>query len=190
MTVAVVILVSWISLQHRWLGVYPFWIQKLAKDKERKFSYLFVLRNGELVHMRSTNQSFFERFHMQYALFVDLNESFCWMLLNLVFWRTGRKSGKRTSWYWWICSPLPCLYGGYLLNPDVSDSDISRKIKTRQDSGWQLLMIPAWIVIQSLLWYSHTPCDFMWSSKDSSFAALIKADECIILKIASYSVLP
>ncbi len=44
--------------------------------------------------------------------------------------------------------PFHICYGGYLLNPGVSDSDISRKIKTRQDSGWQLLMIPAWIVIQ------------------------------------------
>lgn len=44
--------------------------------------------------------------------------------------------------------PFHVCYGGYLLNPGVSDSDISRKIKIRQDSGWQLLMIPAWIVIQ------------------------------------------
>ncbi|EAA2426587.1 hypothetical protein EF785_22275 [Escherichia coli] len=64
------------------LSEYKNWL----KDKERKFSYLFVLRNGELVHHEINKSELLLRgltCNMHYLM--GWNESFCWMLLNSVF---------------------------------------------------------------------------------------------------------
>lgn len=84
--------------------------------------------------------------------------------------------------------PFHVCYGGYLLNPGVSDSDISRKIKD-QTGFWLAAIDDTRMDCHSIAYYDiHTlPLIVCGHQKIVPFAALIKADECIISKIASYS---
>ena len=84
--------------------------------------------------------------------------------------------------------PFHVCYGGYLLNPGVSDSDISRKIKD-QTGFWLAAIDDTRMDCHSIAYYDiHTlPLILCGHQKIVPFAALIKADECIISKIASYS---
>ena len=84
--------------------------------------------------------------------------------------------------------PFHVCYGGYLLNPGVSDSDISRKIKD-QTGFWLAAIDDTRMDCHSIAYYDiHTlPLISCGHQKIVPFAALIKADECIISKISSYS---
>ncbi|SUI38499.1 Uncharacterised protein [Salmonella enterica subsp. enterica serovar Typhimurium] len=72
--------------------------------------------------------------------------------------------------------PFHICYGGYLLNPGVSDSDISRKIKD-QAGFWLAAIDDTRMDCHSIAYYDiHTlPLIFVWSSKDSSFCRVNKS---------------
>ncbi len=73
--------------------------------------------------------------------------------------------------------PFHVCYGGYLLNPDVSDSDISRKIKD-QTGFWLAAIDDTRMDCHSIAYYDiHTlPLISCGHQKIVPFAALIKAE--------------
>ncbi|EHO4880180.1 DNA topoisomerase III [Escherichia coli] len=126
---------------------------------------------------------------MQYALFDGFERKFLLDALEL---------GVLKDWKEYPVKELPDIdesahpfyvcYGGYLLNSGVSDSDISRKIKD-QTGFWLAAIDDTHMDCHSIAYYDiHTlPLISCGRQKIVPFAALIKADRCIISKIASYS---
>ncbi|HEM7978141.1 TPA: DNA topoisomerase III [Citrobacter koseri] len=79
-------------------------------------------------------------------------------------------------------------YGGFLLNPDVSDNDIRERLK-KLEGFWLAAIDDTALNCHQIAFYSiHTlPLVAVGYQKIVPFAALIKSDDCIIQKIATKS---
>lgn len=126
---------------------------------------------------------------MQYALFDGLERKFLLDALEFGVLKYRKENPvKELPYIDESAHPFHVCYGGYLLNPGVSDSDISRKIKD-QTGFWLAAIDDTRMDCHSIAYYDiHTlPMISCGHQKIVPFAALIKADECIISKISSYS---
>ncbi|HBC6762593.1 TPA: DNA topoisomerase III [Escherichia coli] len=84
--------------------------------------------------------------------------------------------------------PYYLCYGGFLLNPDVSDNDICERLK-KMEGFWLAAIDDTALNCHQIAFYSiHTlPVISVGCQKIVPFAALIKSDDCIIHKIATKS---
>ncbi|EBJ7698811.1 DNA topoisomerase III [Salmonella enterica] len=84
--------------------------------------------------------------------------------------------------------PYYLCYGGYLLNPEVSDKDIDGKLKS-MENFWLAAIDDTALNCHQIAFYSiyTLPVISVGYQKVVPFAALIKSDDCIIHKIATKS---
>ena len=84
--------------------------------------------------------------------------------------------------------PYYLCYGGFLLNPDVSDNDICERLE-KLEGFWLAAIDDTALNCHQIAFYSiHTlPVISIGYQKIVPFAALIKSDDCIIQKIATKS---
>ncbi|WGM08729.1 DNA topoisomerase III [Arsenophonus nasoniae] len=126
---------------------------------------------------------------MQYALFNGQNRVFLLDATEFSLLKDWQKNQvKELSGFDESKFPFYLCYGGYLLNPDVSHSNIREKLKELE--GFLLAAIDdtALNCHQIGLFSIHTlPVISLGYQKIVPFAALIKSDDCIISKIATKS---
>jgi len=84
--------------------------------------------------------------------------------------------------------PYYLCYGGYLLNPDISDIDICEQLK-KQEGFWLAAIDDTALNCHQIAFYSiyTLPVISIGHQRIVPFAALIKSDDCIISKIAAKS---
>jgi hypothetical protein len=84
--------------------------------------------------------------------------------------------------------PYYLCYGGYLLNPDITDTDICEKLKKLEGHGLAAIDDTTLNCHKIALYSIHTlPVISIGHQKIVPFAALIKSDDCIISKISAKS---
>lgn len=126
---------------------------------------------------------------MQYALFDAGNRRF---LLDanefslLKDWKN--KQVEELSGFCESEHPYYVCYGGYLLNPDIPDSDICERLK-QMEGFWLAAIDDTTLNCHQIAFYSvHTlPLISIGYQKIVPFAALIKSEDCIIQKISTKS---
>ena len=112
---------------------------------------------------------------MQYALFDGMERKFLLDALEfgvLKDWKENQV--KELPDIDEFVHPFHVCYGGYLLNPDVSDLDISRKIKD-QTGFWLAAIDDTRMDCHSIAYYDIHTFNFVWSSEDSSFCSVNKS---------------
>ncbi|EKF0803840.1 DNA topoisomerase III [Salmonella enterica] len=126
---------------------------------------------------------------MQYALFdvgqrkilLDASEFFL-----LKDWQ--KKQVKELSDFSESEHPYYLCYGGYLLNPDVSDQNVDEKLKSMENSWLTAIDEYGRYFYQVSLYSIHPyPLIMVGHQRIIPFAALIKSDNQIISKISARS---
>lgn len=84
--------------------------------------------------------------------------------------------------------PYYLCYGGYLLNPEMPDENIDRKLNS-MENFWLAAIDDYGQYCHQIAFYSIFPFSVIsiGHQKIIPFAALIKSDECIVSKIAAKS---
>lgn len=84
--------------------------------------------------------------------------------------------------------PYYVCYGGYLLNPEISDENIDEKLKS-MENFWLAAIDDYAQYCHQIAFYSIFPFPVIsiGYQKIVPFAALIKSDDCIVSKIAAKS---
>ncbi|ECC3818634.1 DNA topoisomerase III [Salmonella enterica subsp. enterica] len=126
---------------------------------------------------------------MQYALFDAGNRKFLLDAIEFGLLKDWKENpAKELSDFDESSHPYYLCYGGYLLNPDVSDLDIRERLK-KLENFWLAAIDDTALNCHQIAFYSiHTlPVISVGYQKIVPFAALIKSDDCMIQKIATKS---
>jgi len=126
---------------------------------------------------------------MQYALFDGQQRKFLLDATELELLKGWKDNPvKELSDFDESNYPYHLCYGGYLLNPDIPDSNVCERLK-KLESFWLAAIDDTALNCHQIALYSiHTlPVISIGYQKIVPFAALIKSDDCIISKVSARS---